>query len=164
MYSQSTLETHSHDLKKATELEMQYRKSDLLYALFADPDNERTKRIIGLCLSSMEKKNETTLKHSKMFQEGLAFMRGEFADSDICVAVFLLILARDLDVQQTVRSLYKPGNIWGDACQAHFDAFINGLINITNQLMQWPVSEPNVVSTVRDFVLKAWETYMTTYH
>jgi hypothetical protein len=163
-YTLSTLETHAIDLAKARELEMQYRKADLLYALFTDAENERTKKLIGLCLSSMEKKNETTLKDSKMFQEGVSFLRSEFADPTICVFVFLLILARDADVQKTVRNLYRPGNPWGDACQVHFDAFINGLINIANQLMTWPVSEPNIVPTVRNFVRKAHETYMTTHH
>lgn len=162
-YSAATLETHI-DITKASELEKRFRKTDLLYALFTAPDDAFTQKLIGYCLTAMEKKNESTLKGSRMFREGLEFYRSEYADSDVRTWAFLMILARDVDVQKTVRGIYKPGNPWGEDAQRHFDAFIPCLNNIANQLMNWPISEPNVVPTVRNFVLAAHEAYMTTYH
>lgn len=165
-YTRASLEEiGKHHAPAAARHEDALCRADLLYALLSRPDAERTREVLGRVLKLLERKNGATLQHSRVWTDGRAFLESD-ADGDVRVFCFLMMLQREPELQLLVRRAYRPGNLWGsvEAAQERLDGFLEHLQGMAHQVLHWPVTEPNVVQTVRDFVDAAQREYMEAYH
>jgi len=165
-YTRETLEratVGAQHTQQAARDEEALCRADLLYAMLMHPDGERTKKVIDGCLKLVQKRSAPHLDQSNVFQRGSEFLRSdEDADGEVRVFSFLMMLHREAPIQKLVRRSYQPGNLWGDTddANAHLDAFLEWLEGAAKATLSHPISEFNVIPTVRDFFDAAQRQYL----
>jgi hypothetical protein len=148
----------------AADLERERRDSDLLYALFTEPqrptkDGPLLDRTLRAALDLVNKKYAPTIGASRIVGEGQAWLRST-QDATAKLFAFLCMLAREPELQELVRVAYRPGNVWAGRHEKHFADWLAELQRIVRQTMHWPCTELNMPRVMHDMVATARKAYI----
>jgi len=153
--------------KKAQDIHERRCDADLLYALLMSPTREikvdgqqmlLVDRILSAFFVIISKKNAPSFEDSRRIREARAFLTSEMADTDLKIFNVLMMLNREPELQDIVRSgfdMKSAYNLWGDECIYHFDAFLAHLNGMVEATLNWNYNETNIVDVVRNFVQAA---------
>lgn len=176
-YSKEELENMiatSNFWKKSQDIHARRCDADLMYALFFAPMRRITvegtemslvDRILNAFFVIISKKNSPSFDESRRIRDARAFLDSEQADVNIKVFNILMMLNREPELQDIIRSGFdveSKYNLWGQECNYHFSAFLAHLHQMVEATLNWNYNELNIVDVVRNFVKAARSHYVMT--
>lgn len=154
--------------KQAQKIHRERCESDLMYALFFAPETKTADdgvllidQVLQSFFAIVAKKHAPAYNKNRRIACASRFLKAEKADTLIKLFNVLLMLNRETELQDLVRNAYdRERNLWGAACNEHFDNFLRHLYQMVEATLNWPYNERNIVLVVRNFVYGAQSHYM----
>ena len=133
--------------------------NDLMYTIFKRPE-DCIPTLFPRLLDLIEKKYAPNLSQSRVYTDTMAKTK-DHSDLNLRVFLTLLIIAREEEAQQVIKSAYKEESIWRFKSSSRFDrTYIPILKAIIDQAFKEPFGEVNIVQIVTWVVVEAEKMYM----